>query len=143
MTKRMARNALLAIGAWSISAILAWLFSFLIPVGIVSFRGDLGAVLLWVWLGFPHLLAAAIVANMLVWVTETRRPLSWLFVLAGLFLYSESMQAWRQFRQPWHEPPSIPDYVGTAIAAMMPALACLVIGIWWRKRLAVRNSTAD
>jgi len=140
MNKGTARNVLLALGTWSVSGILAWLFSLLIPVGGITFRGDLGNALLWVWLGFPHLLAAMIAAITLVWVTDTRRPLAWLFGLAGLFLYSESMHAWRQFRRPWHEPPRLSDYVGIAIATMIPTLTCLVIGIWWRKRLAGKNS---
>lgn len=67
------------------------LFSFVIPFGGMTFRGDFGIVLLWVWLGVPHLLAAIVAATMLVWVTDTRRPLSWLSGLAALFLYSESI----------------------------------------------------
>lgn len=137
----MARNILLALGTWSVAGILAWLFSFLIPIRGIIFRGDVGIVLMWVWLGIPHLLAAMIAAYTLVWVTDTRRPLSWLLGLAALFLYSEGMHAWRQLRRPWHEPRSVPDYVGIAIAAIIPALACLVIGIWWQKRLASKGVT--
>ncbi|PYX31218.1 MAG: hypothetical protein DMG80_10440, partial [Acidobacteria bacterium] len=70
---------------------------------------------------------------------ETQRPLSWLLGLSALFLYSESMRAWRQLRRPWHEPRTVPDYVGIAIATIIPALTCLVIGIWWKKRLAAKQ----
>jgi hypothetical protein len=143
MNKRMAQNFLITLGAWSIAGILAWLFSFVTPSGGMTFRGDFGIVLLWVWLGVPRLLAAIVAATTLVWVTETRRPLSWLSGLATLFLYSESMHAWRQFRRGWHEPPRIPDYIGIAIAAVIPALACLAIGIWWSKRIAGKAMLAS
>lgn len=143
MNKVTARNILLTLGAWSISGILAWLFSFLIPVGVLTFRGDLGSVFLWIWLGVPHLLAAILAANALVWATDTRRPFSWLLGLAALFLYSESIHAWRQLIRPWHEPPGVPDYVGIAIAAIIPVLACLAIGIWWNKHLASRDLHSD
>lgn len=140
MNKGTARSVLVTLGTWSVSGMLAWLLSFLIPVDGITFRGDLGNVLLWVWLGFPHLLAAVIAALTLIWVTETRKPLSWVFGLAALFVYSESMHAWRQLRRGWHEPARVSDYIGIAIAAMIPALTCLAIGIWWRKRLAGKNS---
>ena len=139
MNKAIARNVLLTLGAWSISEILAWLFSFLMPVGLPTFRGDLGSVFLWIWLGVPHLLAAILAANALVWATDTRKPFSWLFGLAALFLYSEGMHTWRQLRRPWHEPRTVPDYIGIATAAVIPAFACLVIGIWWKKRLASKG----
>lgn len=134
MNKAKARNILLVLGTWSASGILALLFAFLIPISVVTFRGDFGAVLLWVWFGVPHLLAAIVAANTLVWVTDTRKPLSWLFGLSALFFYSESMQAWRQLRR-MPEPRSVPDYIGIAIAAIIPAFTCLAIGIWWKKRL--------
>jgi hypothetical protein len=96
-------------------------------------------VLMWVWLGIPHLLAAIVAAYTLVWVTDTRKPLSWLLGLAALFLYSEGMHLWRQLRQPWHHPSSVPDHIGIAIAAIIPVLTCLVIGICWKERLARRG----
>ena len=132
----MAQNFLLVLGAGSVAEILALLFSFVFPFGSMTLRGDFGIVLLWVWLGAPQLLAAIVAATMLVWVTDTRRPLSWLSGLAALFLYSESMHAWGQFRRGWHEPPRVLDYIGIAIAAVIPALACLAIGIWWSNRVA-------
>jgi hypothetical protein len=139
MKKPMARNVLLTVGTWSVAQLLVLLFSFLLPFSGFTFRGDIGTVLLWVWLGIPHLLAAIIAANTLVWVTDTQRPLSWLLGLSVLFLYSETMHAWRQLRRPWHEPRAFPDYIGIAIATIIPALACLVIGIWWKKRLAAKH----
>ena len=135
MNKATARSVLLVFGIWSVAGVMAWLLSLLIPVSGISFRGDVGIVLLWVWLGIPHLLAAIVAAYTLVWVTDTRRPLSWLLGLAALFLYSEGMRVWRQTRQPWHHPSSVPDHIGIAIATIIPAVACLVIGISWKKRL--------
>lgn len=132
----MARNVLLAWGTWSVTGILAWLLSFLIPIGGISFRGDVGIVLLWIWLGVPHLLAAIVAAYTLVWITDTRRPLSWLLGLAAFFLYSEAMHVWRELRRPWHELRTVADYIGITIAAIIPAFTCVVIGIWWKKRLA-------
>src|SRR5882762_10489785 len=139
MKKAMARNVLLTVGTWSVAETLVWLLSFLLPFSGFTFRGDLGTVLLWVWLGVPHLLAAIIAANTLVWVTDRQRPLSWLLGLSALFLYSESMHAWRQLRRPWHEPHTVPDNIGIAIATIVPAFTCLVIGIWWKKRLARKD----
>ena len=136
MNRRLAQNCLLVLGAGSVAEIFALLFSVVIPFGALTFRGDFGIVLLWVWLGVPQLLAAIVAATMLLWVTDTRRPLSWLSGLAALFFYSESMHAWGQFRRGWHEPPRTPDYIGIAIATVIPALACLAIGIWWSKRVA-------
>ncbi len=139
MTRATARNVLLAVGIWSVSGTVAWLFSFLLPLRGIIFRGDSGAVLLWVWLGVPHLLAAMLATITLVWVTDTRKPLSWLLGFAALLVYSESMHAWRNLRR-IHEPRSTADYIGIAIAAAIPVLTCLTIGVWWKKRLDGENS---
>lgn len=128
----------MALGIWSVSGTLAWLLSFLLPLRGIIFRGDSGVVLLWVWLGVPHVLAAVLAAIALVWVTDTRKPLSWLFGLAALLLYSESMHAWRNFRR-IHEPRSTADHIGITIAAAIPVLTCLAIGVWWKKRLDGNN----
>jgi|SRR5579864_7779812 len=142
MNKTVTRNVLLTFGTWSVAETLVWLLSFLLPFSGFTFRGDLGNVLLWVWLGVPHLLAAIIAANTLVWVADTRRPLAWLFGLSALFLYSGSMHAWRQLRRPWHEARTVADYVGLAIAAIIPAFICYLIGFWWNQRFA-GNSSVD
>lgn len=136
MNKAMARNVFLTFGIWSVAQLVIWLLSFVLPLRGLTFRGELGTVLLWIWLGLPHLLAAAIVANTLVWITDTRRPRSWILGLSALFLYSESIRFWRQLRQSWREPLTLPDCIGMVVAAILPALGCLVIGIWWEKRLA-------
>jgi hypothetical protein len=139
MKKAMARNVLLTVGTWSVAETLVWLLSFLLPLSGFTFRGDLGTVLRWVWLGVPHLLAAIIASNTLVWATDRQKPLSWILSLSALFLYSESMHAWRQLGRPRHEPHTVPDYIGIAIATIVPALTCLLIGIWWKKRLARKD----
>ena len=136
MNKATARNVFLALGTWSVAQMLVVPFTFLFSPRGISFSGDLGVVLLWVWLGLPRLLSAIVAANTLVWVTDTRKPLSWLLGLSALYLYSEGMHAWGQLRRAWHVPRTIPDDAGIAIAAIIPAFVCLLIGFWRKKRFA-------
>jgi hypothetical protein len=141
MNKLTARNALLVIGAWSFSAMLAWLVRLLlIPLNNrLTFRGDAGTVTMWVWLGLPDMLTAALAAATLVSVIETRKPLSWVGGLAALYLYAGSLNAWRQLAHGWQVLPRTPDYMGIAIQAIMPTLVCLVVGIWWARRFSGRR----
>ena len=134
------RNVLLVLGAWLIAGLTAFILSFLIPVRSISFDGDIGAALLWVWFGIPRLLAAIVAAYTLLWVTETRRPFSWLLGLAALILYANGMNARKQLAVLRHVPPTVIDYLGVAIVAILPALACLLVGVWWRSRLADDHS---
>ena len=76
MTRFPARNALLVIGAWEASNLLAILIRVLLnPLSNrLIFTGNAGNVAMWLWGGFPDALVAAVASIVLVWVVETKRP---------------------------------------------------------------------
>jgi hypothetical protein len=136
MNRPFTRNALVVIGVWTLSSVLAWLIKALSIVvnNRLTFTGDVGIVMMWLWLGFPDVLVAALAAIALVWVMETRKPLAWVGALAALFLYGGSLNAWRIITHGWRTPPRTPDYIGVLAQAIIPALACLVVGACWTRR---------
>jgi hypothetical protein len=138
MTRLPARNALLVIGVWEASNLLAILIRvLLIPLSNrIIFTGNAGNVAMWLWEGFPDALVAAVASIVLVWVVETKRPLVWVGVLAALFLYGGGLSAWKLIRRGWITSPSPADYVGIFGRALIPALACVLVGVWWTKRSA-------
>lgn len=95
--------------------------------------------LMWLWLGLPFDLFAALAAIALVWVAETRKPLAWIGGLAALYLYGEGLHAWRSLTHGWHVPPRTPDYIGILLQAIIPALACLIVGVWRTRRSAAHE----
>jgi hypothetical protein len=107
------------------------------------FTGDAGNVAYWLWGGFPDALVAAVASIVLVWVTETKKPLVWVGVLAALFLYSGSLNAWKWIRHGWVTSPSRADYVGILAQAILPVLVCLVVGVWWTRRSAASRLAAS
>src|SRR6266852_2575388 len=133
MSKLTARNALIVIGLWSFSRTMAFWLVVLIGVMHIrmTFTGDVGLVMLWLWEGLPYDLFAALAAVTLVKVIETEKPLTWVGVLAALYLYGEGMQAWRTLTHRWHEPPRTSDYIGILTQAIIPTLACFIAGTWW------------
>ena len=136
---RFMRNALLVIGVWEASSLIAMLFRILlIPVGNrLIFSGDAGNVAYWLWEGLPDALVAAVAAAVLVRVIETRKPFAWVCVLAALLLYSGGLHAWKSIRHGWNTAPSTADHVGVWAEAPIPVLVCLAVGIWWIRRSAV------
>jgi hypothetical protein len=138
MTRFPARNALLVIGAWEASNLLVILIRVLLnPLSNrLIFTGNAGNVAMWLWGGFPDALVAAVASIVLVWVVETKRPLVWVGVLAALFLYGGGLNAWKLIRRGWITSPSPADYVGIFAQALIPALACVLAGVWWTKRSA-------
>ena len=141
ISKPTARNALVVIGLWSFSRAIASLLEVLIAVMHIriTFTGDVGMVMMWLWMGLPYDLFAALAAITLVWVVETRKPLAWVVGLAALYLYGGGLHAWRTLRHGWHEPPGTADYIGILTQAIIPALACLIVGVWWTRRSAVQR----
>ncbi len=135
MNKQTARNALVVFGLWTLSRVIASVVKvlFMVANNRVTFTGDAGSVTMWLWRGFPDELIAALSAITLVWVIETRKPLGWLGALAALYLYGGGVDAWRLLRHGWRIPPRTPDYIGILIQAIIPALACLAVGIWRTK----------
>jgi hypothetical protein len=138
MSKLTARNALVVIGLWVFSRMLAfWVIVLITAMHIrMTFTGDVGMVMMWVWQGLPYDLFAAPAAITLVEVLETEKPLAWVVTLAALYLYSEGMHAWRTLSHGWHEPPRTSDYIGILTQASIPTLACFIVGAWWTRRPA-------
>jgi hypothetical protein len=138
MSKLTVRNALVVIGLWACSRMLAFWVVVLIAVMHIrmTFTGDVGMVMMWLWDGLPYDLFASLAAITLVGVIETKRPLAWVGVLAALYLYGEGMHAWRTLTHGWHEPPRTSDYIGILTQAIIPTLACFIAGTWWTTRSA-------
>ncbi len=136
MSKLTARNALVVIGLWDFSRMLAfWLVVLIGAMHIrMTFTGDVGLLMMWLWEGLPYDLFAALAAITLVGVIEAEKPLAWVGVLGALYLYGEGMQAWRTLAHGWHEPPRTPDYIGILTQAIIPTLACFIAGTWWTRR---------
>lgn len=144
ISKPTARNVLVVVGLYYFSRLIAFLLEVLIAVMHIriTFTGDAGMVLMWLWLGLPYALFAALAAIALVWVTETRKPLAWVFGLTVLYVYGEGMHAWRTLTHGWHLPPGTSDYIGILTQAIIPPLACLIAGIWWTRRSAAQKVVA-
>ncbi|HEY3615349.1 MAG TPA: hypothetical protein VGK96_00970 [Candidatus Sulfotelmatobacter sp.] len=134
MSKSTARNALIVIGMWAVARNIALLLNALIAVihsRGMTFTGDAGIVMMWLSEGIADDLVAALAVITLVWVIETRKPSVSIGGLAALYLYSGAMNAWRILRR-WHELRTS-DYIGILMQAILPALVCLVVGLWWRR----------
>jgi len=144
MTKSTAKNAFAIIGIWTFSRVIALLFQAVISLiyNRMTFTGNAGTVMMWLWEGFPDDLVAALAAITLVWVIETRKPSAWVGCLAALYLYGGGLHAWRILRHRWSVSPQTPDYIGILIQAIIPALACLVAGVWWTRRSTGLKSIA-
>lgn len=91
-------------------------------------------LMMWLWEGLPYDLFEALAAITLVWLVETIKPLAWVGALAVLYLYGEGLHAWRTLTHGWHEPPRTSDILTQAI---IPPLACLIVGVLWARRPAV------
>jgi hypothetical protein len=145
MTRITAKNALLMIGVWEASNLVAMLVRVLfIPIGNrLIFTGNGGVVAYWLWGGLPDALVAAVASVALLWVIETKRPLVWVGVLAALFLYGGSLRAWKWIRHGLRTSPSPADHLGIWAQAFIPALLCLAIGVCWIRRSATSRLAAS
>jgi hypothetical protein len=137
MNKQAVRNVLVVFGIWSLSRMIAWgVRALFIPVSNhLIYTGDTGIVMMWLWEAFPDALVAGLAAVTLVWVTETTKSLSWLGGLVLLCLYGGAVHAARLLTRGWHTPPRTPDYVGILPQAIIPALTCLIVGVWRLRRI--------
>jgi hypothetical protein len=145
MNKQTARNVLVVLGMWTLSQVIAWVLKVLVAVvnnRTPTFTGDVGTVTMWLWLGIPDTLVAGVAAIALMSVIETKNSLSWVGTFAALYLYGGSLNAWRVITHGLLTPPSTPDYVGIVGQAIIPALACLVVGVWMTRRSAARRPAA-
>ena len=144
MSKPTARDALAVVGMWTFSRIIASLLTALIVVihNRMTFTGDVGTVMMWLSEGLADDIVAVLAAITLVWVIEMRKPAAWVGGLATLYLYSGGLNAWRILKHGWHVPPRTPDYIGILIQAIIPALACLIVGVWRTRRSAAPKVAA-
>src|SRR5438105_12870639 len=98
MNKQIARNALVVVGAWALSATIAMLIALvLIPLNNrLTFRGDTGVVIMWVWSGLPKVVTAVGATLAVLWLIDnTKRPYAWVCALAALYLYAALTDAVR------------------------------------------------
>jgi hypothetical protein len=144
MNKQTARNVLVVLGLWTFSKLIAWSLKALIVVihNRMTFTGDVGTVTMWLWEGFPDDLVAGLAAITLLWVIETRKPSAWVAGLAALYLSIGGLNSWRILTHGWHVPQRTPDYIGILMLAIIPALACLIVCIWWTRRSAAPSGLA-
>lgn len=135
MNKPAARNVLVIVGAWSLSEILVWAIQvLLIPIdNRLTYSGDSGVVIMWLWSAVPATLMAAAAAIAVTRLLETRRSWSWLGGLIALYLYSGVLKALR-LRSGFSSPSSTPDDVGITIAGITPAVACGIAALWIARR---------
>jgi hypothetical protein len=145
VSKQTARNALVVLGIWTLSRVLAWVIeALLIPVSNrLTFVGDLGTLTMWLWQGFPDALVAALAAIALVTVIETRKPTASVSGLSLLYLYRGSLHSWRLLTHGWRVSPRTADYIGIITQAIIPMLACLAVGLWWTRRSTTRETVTQ
>lgn len=144
MSKRTARNALVVLGIWTFSRLIASLLKALIAVAHIqiTFAGDSGILMMWLWIGLPDDLVAALAALILAWVIEGTNPVAWIGGLAALYLYGGGLHAWWTLTHGWHGTPGRPDYIGILTQAIIPAVVCLMVGVWWTRRSAMLKAIA-
>lgn len=137
MTKQAARNVLLAIGAWALSSTVAMLITLaLIPLdNRLTFRGDSGVVIMWVWSGLPEAVTAGGATLAVLWLIDTKRPYVWAGALGALYLWSGIVDALRT-RGGFQSTPTAVDTVGILIGGLLPALACAGAALWYQRRLS-------
>ena len=59
----------------------------------LTFRGDAGVVIMWVWSGLPETVTAVGATLVVLWMIETKRPYAWVGALAALYLYDGIIDA--------------------------------------------------
>lgn len=143
MNRATSKNVLLVIGVWTLSGVVAFAIRILFtPISNrLTWTGEAGNVAMWISMALPEVLVSAVAPIACLWVLETRKPLAWVGGLAALYLYDGSLHAWRLLTHGWRIPPGTSDHVGILAGAVVPALACLAVGVWWTRRFVVRNLT--
>jgi hypothetical protein len=130
MTKRTARNALIVVGAWSLSGMFVPLLSIALnPITRrLIFHDDAGIVLMWSWEGIPAVAMAVAATVVVVRLLETAHPWRWIMGLATLYVYRGVLIAVNTLRQ--LRVRSTADIAGITIEALMPAVACGIALMW-------------
>ncbi len=135
MNRQTARNALVIVGAWALSATVAMLITIvLIPLSNrLTYRGDAGVVIMSVWYGLPEAVTAVGAALAVLWLIDTNRPYVWVGALAALYLYSGVIDVVRT-RGGFQSTPTTVDNVGIVISGLLPAFGCAIAAVWYQRR---------
>jgi hypothetical protein len=107
----------------------------------LTFSGDSGAVIMWVWSGLPEAVTAVAATIAVLWLIETKRPYAWVGALAALYLYSGVMDV-LSARAGFQSAPTIVDNIGIVIKGLLPASACLIAAVWYQRRRALSDATS-
>ena len=131
----------MVIGAWALSATVAMLITLaLIPLNNrLTFRGDAGVVIMWVWSGLPEAVTAVGATLAVLWLIDTKKPYAWVGALAALYLYSGIIDAVRT-RGGFQSAPTAVDNVGILINGLLPAFACAIAAVWYQRRRLVSDA---
>lgn len=104
----------------------------LVPISIVFwkftsgiiYRGDFaGYVVMPLVVHLPQAVVAAVAGAIVVWLVESDRPVRWAVLPALLYAVLGF------YNHHWSQPPRLLDRVSETIAALFPALACVVGGL--------------
>ena len=130
MTRRIAANVLMVIGAWYSALYLSfWLRIALIPINNrLIYEGDIGTLLMHLWLALPLAAMAATAVVILLAVSDARRKEVLIVILACLLLYSGFV------RVAGAAGTETIDHVGTVVERATPAIACLLVGLYVSRR---------
>jgi hypothetical protein len=141
MNKQPARNALLIAGAWSISGIAGTLITVaLIPLNNrMTFSGDSGAMIMWIWSGLPEAVSAVGATVAVLWLLETKRPYAWAAALVALYVYGGIIGVVRM-RAGFRSAPNAIDSAGIVVRQLLPAFASAVGAVWYQRRGAVKEA---
>jgi hypothetical protein len=99
----------------------------------LTFRGDAGVVIMWVWSGLPETVTAVGATFAVLWLIDTKRPYAWVSALAALYLYDGVIDAVRT-RGGFQSAPAVLDNVGIIINGLMPAFACAIAAVWYQRQ---------
>jgi hypothetical protein len=123
------------LGAWALSATVAMLITLvLIPLNNrLTFRGDAGVVIMWVWSGLPEAVTAVGATLAVLWLIDTKRLYAWIGALAALYLYDGVIDA-VQTRGGFQSAPTVLDNIGIISNGLMPAVACAIAAVWYQRQ---------
>ena len=137
MTRRIAANVLMVIGAWYAAVYLSfWLSVALIPINNrLVYEGDMGTLLMHLWFALPLAAMAAIAVVVLLAVSDARRKAVLIGSLTCLFLYS----GFARRAGGAADTATTIDRVATVIERITPATVCLLVGLYKKRTRGLRG----